>query len=83
MLLREQLRIGRIELQQLLNILELRLRVLDLLLTPSSAFDSLVVSPPISTVIPLILFAMRFHLLREDMKKAAPKDCSVYIQLMR
>ena len=32
---------------------------------------------------PLILFAMRFHLLREGMKKAAPKDCSVYIQLMR
>jgi hypothetical protein len=38
--------------------------------TPSSAFDSLVVSPPISTVMPLILFAMRFHLLREGMKKA-------------
>ena len=44
---------------------------------------SLVVSPQISTVMPLILFAMRFHLLlRESMKKAAPKDCSVYIQLL-
>ncbi len=49
----------------------------------SSDLDSLVVSPPISTVMPLILFAMRFHLLREGMKKAAPKDCSVCIQLMR
>ena len=29
MLLREQFRVGRVELQQLLNILELRLRVLD------------------------------------------------------
>ena len=48
----------------------------------SSDLDSLMVSPPISTVMPLILFAMRFHLLREGMKKAAPKDCSVYIQLM-
>ena len=47
------------------------------LLTPSSAFDSLVVSPPISTVIPLILFAMRFHLLREGMKKA-PAGASAY-----
>ena len=30
------------------------------LLTPSSAFDSLVVSPPISTVMPLILLAIQF-----------------------
>ena len=44
---------------------------------------SLVVSPPISTVMPLILFAMRFHLLREGMKKAAPKDCLVYILLLQ
>ena len=30
------------------------------LFTPSNALESLVVSPPISTVMPLILFAMRF-----------------------
>lgn len=32
------------------------------LFTPSNASDSLVVSSPISTVMLLILFAMRFHL---------------------
>ena len=48
------------------------------LLTLSSAFDSLVVSPPISTVMPLILFAMRFHLLREGMKKA-PAEASAFL----
>ena len=37
------------------------------LLTPSRVFDSLVVSPPISTVMSLILHAV--HLLREDIKK--------------
>jgi len=30
------------------------------LLTPSSALDSLVVSPPISTVMPLMRFAINF-----------------------
>ena len=37
--------------------------------TLSSAFGSLVVSPPFSTAIPLILRDKRFHLLREGMKK--------------
>jgi len=35
-----------------------------------------VVSPPISTVMPLILFATGLHLLKNGMKKAPPKRCS-------
>ena len=42
------------------------------LLTPSRSFDSLVVSLPISTVMPLILFTMRFHLIRDGMKEYLP-----------
>ena len=58
MLLREQFRVGRIELQQFLDIFQLRLRALDVLVDTSSALDSLVVSPSISTVMPLMRFAM-------------------------
>ena len=61
MLLREQFRVGRIEFQQLLDIFQLCLRAFDVFVDTFQCLDSLVVSPPISTVMPLILLAIQSH----------------------
>jgi hypothetical protein len=51
--------IRRVELQELIDVLKLLCVFLISLFTPESALERPVVSPPISTVMPFILSAMR------------------------
>ena len=60
MFLREQFRIAGIEFQQFLYIFELRLRVLDVFIDIFQRFRQLGRIAPISTVMPLMRFAINF-----------------------
>ena len=78
MLLREQFRVGRIELQQLLYILELRLRVLDVFIDAFQCFGQLggIAADLNGNTLDSVCHAV--HLLREDMKKA-PAEASAFL----
>ena len=58
-----------IQFQEALHVLQLGLVFLMVVLTDLRAFSSPVVSPPISTEIPLILLAIRRRLLPQQIKK--------------
>ena len=70
MLLREQFRVGRIELQQLLYILELRLRVPDVFIDTLQSLRQLgsIAADFNGDALDSVCHAV--HLLREGMKKA-------------
>jgi len=76
-LLREQFRVGRIEFQQFLDIFQLCLRTFDVLVDTFQCFGQLggIAADFYSDAFDAVCH--KFHLLREGMKKAAPKDCFI------